>query len=69
MSRFNVAGALAIIGAIIAIAGIIEAVDLVMRAWSSPAWSFGRFGLTLLTGPLLHFGLGLMMWRLGDRGN
>lgn len=65
MSRFNVRGALAIVGAILVVGGIIEAVDLVQRAWSS--WSFGQFGLAFLGGPLVHFGLGLVMWRLNDR--
>ena len=50
MSRSTVSGALAFVGALLVVGGLVEAVDLIRQAWSSSAWSFGQFGLAFWRG-------------------
>ncbi|MFS8524227.1 MAG: hypothetical protein FWJ83_05105 [Limnochordales bacterium] len=67
MSRSNLGWALSVVGALLVVGGIVEAVDLIRQAWTSSGWTLARFGAAFVAGPLVHAGLGLMMWRLNDR--
>lgn len=67
MSRINVRSALLVVGAVLIVGGIVEALDILHRAWSFPSWTFRTLCLSLLEGPTVHIGLGLVLWRLTDR--
>lgn len=56
-----------VIGWILVVGGIIEAVDLLYRAWTFPAWSMRSTTLGLLEGPFVHVGLGLLLWTTSRR--